>query len=247
MRISRPFLNTVTAFCICLLLAGAAMANPVGGTATLSFQQTTAGVTPGTASGFFVFDPASGTITSWDITTTASSNGAYGTRTYNSADVGAAASVIILSNTNGDEVLSFEENFNEFGSNERDEFDIVVACAGTANCVNFGAVGASYAIVGGPAPCAPGALKCIPSGEQFNVPSFGGERFLASGFFNVSDPPGSTLAFNIDTVATGTIYNGGTGSGNNGGGGTGVPEPSMILLFGSSVGGFALRQLKLRK
>src|SRR5437868_2528846 len=108
MKIFRlPQIPSALALCgILVLLAGVAMANPIGGTATLSFLQNQVGVTPGTASGYFVFDPAAnngaGGITSFNITTTASSNGAFGTRTYNSADVGTAPTVIIISNSNGD-------------------------------------------------------------------------------------------------------------------------------------------------
>jgi hypothetical protein len=203
---------------------GAAMADPINtGTLTLFFQNGA-----GTATGFFIYDPATNQITSWDFQLSGSANGAYLASTYNSADVANnAAGAIALPNSNGDQVFSFEENQPNQGG-IRDEFDIVMACNGVPNCIANAAVGSSFSIVVSPVPCAPNALKCIPSAEQLNVPNGPGERFLAGGFFTVTDPNG-LLAFNLSP---------------SGGGGTntGVPEPSTLFLSALGFAAFALKR-----
>jgi hypothetical protein len=204
-----------------LFPSGAAMADPINtGTLNLFFQNGA-----GTATGFFIYDPATNQITSWDFQLSAS--GGFLASTYNSADVATnnAAGAIALPNSNGDQVFSFEENQPTQGG-IRDEFDIVIACNGAPNCIANAAVGTTFSIVVSPVSCAPNALKCIPSAEQLNVPGGFGERFLAGGFLTVTDPNG-LLAFNLSPSGGGTT--------------TGVPEPSTLLL--SSLG-FAALALK---
>jgi hypothetical protein len=208
-------------------LGGARATSITPGTLNLSFQNG-----EGTATGYFIYNPATNQLTSWNFQLSASSDGFFAASTYNSADVANnAAGAIALPNSNGDQVFSFEEN--QPGQNQRNEFDIVLSCNGVANCVANAAVGTTFAIAVQPVPCAAGALKCIPSGEQTNVPNFGLQRNLAAGFITVTDPNG-LLAFNLDPT------------GNGGGGGTPppVPEPSTVVLLGAGVGVLAI--LKLR-
>lgn len=214
---------------------GVALAEPLPvGTTTLDFADGS------TASGFFVYDPTTNKLTSWDFQLLGSVNGVFGAHTYNSADDPATADPTgsFFSNFNGYQVFAFKEFFGTV----RDEFDIVVACGGVANCITQATAGITFPVASGPTPC-PGAGQtgfCIESGEQLNVPEDSDERFLQPGFFNVTDPVGG-LAFNGDTTATGRLF----GSSGGGGTGTSVPEPGSFVLLGTGL--LALAGIAKRK
>lgn len=203
---------------------GAAMANGIPlGTETLTLLDGS------TVTGYFTLDTATNTLTSWDFTTTAGT--LFGAETFNSADAAQGASGTIVTNSNGDEVLSFGENQTAI----RGELDLVIACGGTVNCLTNANLSSpqSFALNTGPQPSPCPGLFCIPSGLQ-SVPE-GVGMGMNPGFLNVSDPNGQ-LAFNIDSAATGTVFNG--GGGNN----TGVPEPSTLLLSALGLGALALKR-----
>jgi len=82
--------------CAALLPAGAALSNPIGGAATLGFDN------GGTLSGFFEFDPVLQSIASWNLTSTA-----FGSHAYNSTNTADGAGSIIISNSNKNEVFAF--------------------------------------------------------------------------------------------------------------------------------------------
>src|SRR5882762_6785613 len=93
----------VSSCCMLVLLAGAARAAPIVGNATLAFLPGL-GQPNATLSGNFIYDPGTGGIVSWNFTSTA-----FG-RIYSSSSTDAPTS-LVLSNSNGNEVFSFEQNF----------------------------------------------------------------------------------------------------------------------------------------
>jgi hypothetical protein len=228
--------------CAIALLPTVVSADPIG-TGSLSFTN------GGTLTGNFVYDPNlfdpnapfnTAPFISWDLTTTAFGT----THRYVNTNTADGASAGMLSNTDGDTVLSFFQVFDDVGGTRSTfELDIVLACGGTPNCFQFAAIDTAFTLVGQHT-CAPGALKCVSSGEQ--RPNGFGHIFLNTGVLNVTDPPLNTLAFNVNsTIEPGfTLYTGGTG------GGTQVPEPSSLLLLAAgmmSIGGISSRRQRLLK
>jgi hypothetical protein len=215
--------TTILAGVMVTVLAASALGDGLPlGTQTLNFTDGS------TMTGFFTL--SGNTLTSWDFQYSGGTS--FGAETFDSADTSCGAgcvsapSSLVASNFNGDEVLTFEENQPD---GTRQEFDIAINCGGVANCLTQASTGMSFAVEGPiafPSPC-PG--PCIESGLQ-RVPEGFGVGLLAPGsFLNVTDPPGS-LAFNVDSAATGPVFNGG-GSTHP------VPEPStLLLLLGSGIG-----------
>jgi hypothetical protein len=235
MRILRLLLNK-TMIVICAMVsmfAGSALANGLTvGTETLTFTDGS------TMTGFFDLNPTTNQLVSWNFLYSGGTS--FGAETFNSADTtcgvscAAAPSSLVVSNFNGDEVLTFEENQP---NGTRQEFDIAVACGGVANCLSQAATGMSFAVEGPitfPTPC-PGQF-CIESGLQAVPEGFGGGLLAPGGFINVTDPPGS-LAFNVSNSADGTVFNGTGGT-------TPAPEPGTLALLGTGLVALVVGQRK---
>jgi hypothetical protein len=221
MRIFRFLMNmtVIATLAIMVALTGTARADSVS---FVNNPGTPAGVTPGAASGFFDLNPTTGTITDWILSVTASSDGQYGSRTYNSADNTGGPTQFLGSNPNGDQVFSFEENFP---GTLREELDLVVACSGLAHCATTG----PYALVSGPAPfsACPNGVVC--SGELFTVPETTNARYLGPGFLNTSTNADGTIRFTLGS----------------GGGVATVPEPASVWLFASGLSAIAVLRRKI--
>jgi len=163
--------TALATFGMLLLLASSAFADT---TATVNATFVAPG---GTVTGTFTFSPT--TVTSWDLT---ASGGTLGTEVFNSADTSNAPTFFALTDSNGDQVLSFEENIGAL----RDELDLVVACGGVANCL-FASTGAvTLSLVTGSS-CPSGG---ICSGELFGVPETLNGRNIASGTISTSGTGG---------------------------------------------------------
>jgi hypothetical protein len=222
----RRFLRSC--ICVSVLLicgAGLAKADPITGL-SLAFNG------GGTLTGSFQITPGTNTIVSYDLTAT-NVFGFNGSHEYVNTD--ASALFGILTNSDGDEVLSFTQNF---GNEGLDELDIVIACNGTVNCLNQAttATPMSFAL-GSTTPCANGGTLCIVSGESQVVGVVTTD--LQAGFLSVSDPPG-TLALNVTSTAAGTVYSGGTVNTGGGGGTQNMPEPGSLPLLAIGLGGLLI-------
>jgi hypothetical protein len=176
MRIFRFLMNmtVIATLAIIVALTGTARADSVS---FVNNPGTPAGVTPGAASGFFDLNPTTGTITDWILSVTASSDGQYGSRTYNSADNTGGPTQFLGSNPNGDQVFSFEENFP---GTLREELDLVVA----------------------PFSACPNGVVC--SGELFTVPETTNARYLGPGFLNTSTNADGTIRFTLGSSGGGS-------------------------------------------
>jgi hypothetical protein len=158
-------------FGMLLLLASSAFADT---TATVNATFVPPG---GTVTGTFTFSPT--TVTTWDLT---ASSGTLGTEVFNSADTSSLPTFTSLNNSNGDQVLSFEEFFGTL----RDELDLVVACGGVANCL-FSSTGAvTLSLVTGSS--CPSVGFC--SYELIGVPETTNALNIASGTISTSGTGG---------------------------------------------------------
>lgn len=232
-----PLKTTLALTAGLLALSSMSWGNPASlGTTSLAFDNNGfSNADFGSVTGNFAINAGTNSVTSWDLKLSTGQAGG-STDEFNSADTAAAASVFVTTDANGNQVIDFFQAFATV-----DELQIVVACAGTQNCLTQAANGMSFNLVTGA--CSVSAV-CGNSGLFLGVPDLFQEFMLAPGALNVTDPPG-TLAFNIATTATGPIFgsSGSGGTGNNGGG-TGVPEPGTLSLI---VPGLAAFGLKLRK
>jgi hypothetical protein len=182
-----------------------------------------------TMTGFFTLTPGTTTVTGWNFQYSGGTSG-FGAATLSSADAANAPTSLVVSNFNGDEVLTFEENEPD---HTRWEFDIVVACGGATNCLSNATTGMSFAVTSGPEPCPPPGTAgfCIQSGLQ-RVPEGFGQAPLAANanFLNVTDPPNS-LAFNVSKSADFPLFTPGGG----GPGPTNAPEPGTLPLLATGL------------
>jgi hypothetical protein len=190
-----------------LVFAGTATANPLSlGSVDFTNNQ-------GTLTGFFQLDTASGTVTSWDLTTSA----------FNCADPvtcessGFPALEYTSANSTANVGFSFGAQAITFTAPNVEGSDSVLGfvlnCGGAnIDCIGGAALGSTIPLFSA-------------SESRSEVPI---ARILSLASLTVSDPPGGVLSFNVVS---------GDGSG---GGTTPVPEPATAPLLALGFGGLML-------
>jgi hypothetical protein len=212
------------ALIVCGLLASPAMADPVGpGTLTpISLQG------GGTIGGSITFDGTGSAVTGWDILV---SGGTFGSDTYTSVELTSANSQIFYTQSfafgglNLSLLSIFQNGYTAdvLGTHSLglyfDQIPSVIPSSGVALafCSDVGRVCQDT-----------GSGIGISSGDEMRTgASTVGIRDVTSGFFTVSDPPGS-LSLNFTETSVLIPVSGDTGGG---GTGTPVPEPATMSLF----------------
>ena len=214
-------------------LATFAAADPVTPPAVVNFQNNPSdGTAQGTASGFFTITSSGGALTisdfSFSVTQSAdccTSTLGFPAYTYTTGN----STSSLMSFANGDQEVGVNSDPHVFPGGGASVLVMHFNCGGVTDCLtNNLASNNSFSVT------------FSEVGEPDGLPF----RTTGAVFMHITDQPG-VFSLNLDpSLVAGTTLIGGTGTGNNGGGGTTVPEPSMILLLGSSLGGFALRQFK---
>lgn len=192
-----------------LLCAVTARANPVSlGSVDFTNNQ-------GTLTGFFQLDTSTGTVTSWDLTTSA----------FNCADPvtcessGFPALEYTSANSTANIGFSFGAQAITFSAPNVEGSDSVLGfvlnCGGAnIDCIGTAAMGST--------------IPLVSASESRSIVPIA--RILSLASLTVTDPPGGVLSFNVVS---------GDGSG-SGGGTNNVPEPSTALLLMPALGGLML-------
>lgn len=212
-------------------MATFAAADPVTPPAVVNFLNNPVdGTAQGTASGFFTLTSVGGvlTISDFSFSVTAADDCCHSTLGFPAYTYTTANSTSSLTSfANGDQEVGVNSDPHIFAGGSATSLTMHFNCGGVTDCLtnnlaSNNSFSVTFSEVG------------EPDGSPF--------RTTGAVFMHITDQPG-VFSLNLDpSQVAGTTEIGG---GNNGGGNT-VPEPSMILLFGSSLGGFALRQFKLR-
>jgi len=209
------------------VLASPALASPVA-PGTLNPITLQGG---GTISGSIVFDGTGSTVTSWDVLV---SGGSFGGVNFTSVEMTSANSQVTFTptfNYAGLTLSLLDIRTNDYATNTPGAHDIGLFFDQIPSVIP--ATGATLAFCSdvGRVCLDTGSGIAISSGDEMRNPSqadpFGvGIRDVTSGFFTISDPPGSlSLNFTLDPVLIPVT------GGDGGGGGTAVPEPATLSLF----------------
>ena len=168
-----------TATAVLFAYVGAASAAPLSG-ASVDFTNN-----EGTLSGFFQLDVASGTVTDWDLTTTAFNCGdpvACPSSGFPALEYKPSNSTSSIGFDFGAQAISFVTDV----FNVHSVLSFVMNCGGNQNdCIHGAALGSS--------------IPLFSAGESRSLVPIARELSLAS--LAVTDPPGAVLSFNVVSAA----------------------------------------------